>query len=170
MQTPTQLPVLVVMGAAGSGKSTVAELLAKRLGWEFAEGDDLHPESNKAKMAAGQPLDDEDREPWLARVAAWTRAHTEAGVPGVITCSALKRAYRDMLRGEHVVFVFLAGTREQLADRLSDRHRHFMPDSLLDSQLGDLEPPGPDERSVTVGILGAPAEVAAEVVTRLGLG
>lgn len=166
----SQPPVLVVMGASGSGKSTVAQLVARRLGWELAEGDDMHPAANRAKIHAGQPLDDEDRRPWLARVAAWIREHTEAGVPGVITCSALKRCYRDELRGEHVVFVYLAGSREQLADRLAGRHGHFAPASLLDSQLADLEPPGPDERSVTVGILGTPAEVAAEVVTRLGLG
>lgn len=163
-------PVLVVMGAAGSGKSTVAALLADRLGWDLAEGDDLHPPANVAKMAAGHPLDDDDRRPWLVRVSAWLTAHTSAGVPGVISCSALKRSYRDVLRREHVVFVHLDGTREHLAQRLAGRRGHYMSASMLDSQLADLEPPGPDEQALIVGIDGTPEEVATDVLTRLGLG
>src|ERR1700761_1029847 len=97
--------VLVLMGVSGSGKSTVAALLAGRLGWDFEEGDDLHPPENVAKMHAGHPLNDEDRKPWLAKVAGWITEHTDAGRPGIITCSALKRRYRDVLRGEPVVFV-----------------------------------------------------------------
>jgi len=109
MAKTAQHPVLVIMGVSGSGKSTVAGLLAGRLGWDLAEGDDLHPESNVAKMHAGQPLTDEDRWPWLESIADWIRAHTAAGNPGVVTCSALKKRYRDVLRGEGVVFVFLEG-------------------------------------------------------------
>ena len=107
MAKTAQHPVLVIMGVSGSGKSTVAGLLAGRLGWDLAEGDDLHPESNVAKMHAGQPLTDEDRWPWLDSIAGWIRKHTDAGTPGVVTCSALKKRYRDVLRGEGVVFVFL---------------------------------------------------------------
>ena len=134
-------PVLVLMGVSGCGKSTVAALLAGRLGWDFEEGDDLHPAANVAKMAAGHPLDDADRRPWLAAVAAWIRQHTDAGRPGIITCSALKKSYRDVLRGDRVMFVYLAGTREQIAARLAARHGHFMPPALLDSQFATLEPP-----------------------------
>ena len=118
---------LVLMGVSGCGKSTVAGVLAGRLGWDFGEGDDLHPPENVAKMAAGHPLTDDDRWPWLERVAQWIREHTDAGRPGIITCSALKRSYRDILRGDHVVFVYLHGTREQIATRLAARHGHYMP-------------------------------------------
>ena len=161
--------VLVLMGVSGSGKSTIAGVLAGRLGWDLAEGDDLHPEANVAKMAAGQPLTDADRAPWLVRVAAWIRAHTEAGRPGLITCSALKRRYRDELRGDGVVFVYLAGTHDQIARRLAARHGHYMPASLLDSQLDTLEPPGPDENAIRVDVGGSPQDEAAEIITRLQL-
>lgn len=164
-----QQPVLVVMGVSGSGKSTVAGILAGQLGWDLEEGDDLHPAANVEKMHAGTPLTDADRWPWLDRVADWIVEHTSAGVPGVITCSALKRIYRDRLRGEHVLFVHLAGSRETLADRLNARMDHFMPTTLLDSQISTLEPPGPDEQVLTVDIGRRPAELAAEIITRLGL-
>ena len=109
-QTADDVPtVLVVMGVSGTGKSTVAGMLADRLGWDLAEGDDLHPPANVEKMRAGTPLTDEDRWPWLDKVAAWIRAHTDAGTPGIITCSALRRIYRDRLSGPGVVFVHLAG-------------------------------------------------------------
>jgi gluconokinase len=162
-----QLPVLVIMGVSGSGKSTVAGVLAGRLGWDLAEGDDMHPAGNVAKMAAGQPLDDEDRWPWLARVAEWIRAHTEAGCPGVITCSALKRRYRDPLRGEHVVFVYLAGAPDQIANRIAARHGHYMPPALLGSQLEALEPPGADENAITVNISGSPSQEAGEIMAAI---
>lgn len=161
--------VVVLMGVSGSGKSTVAAVLAGRLGWDFAEGDDMHPEANVAKMAAGLPLTDADREPWLARVAAWIRSHTEAGRPGLVTCSALKRRYRDELRGPEVVFVYLAGTREQIAHRLAVRHGHYMPASLLDSQLETLEPPGLDEHVIRVDVSGSPQDEASEIIARLHL-
>jgi gluconokinase len=161
--------VLVLMGVSGSGKSTVAALLAGRLGWDFEEGDDLHPPANVAAMHAGHPLDDEDRKPWLAKVAEWIQVHTDEGRPGIITCSALKRSYRDVLRGEHVVFVHVAGSREQIAARLASRHGHYMASSLLESQFATLEPPAPDERSITVDINASAAQEAAEIVKLLGL-
>jgi gluconokinase len=162
-------PVLVIMGVAGSGKSTVAGLLAGRLGWDLAEGDDLHPPANVAKMAAGHPLDDADRWPWLARIAAWITEHTDAGRPGIITCSALKRSYRDVLRGEHVVFVYLAGSHDQIATRLTARHGHFMPAGMLDSQIATLEPPDADENAITVDLGESPYEESEEIVRRLRL-
>ena len=161
--------VLVLMGVSGSGKSTVAALLAGRLGWDFEEGDDLHPPANVAMMHAGHPLDDEDRRPWLARVAEWIQKRTDAGRPGIITCSALKRNYRDVLRGEHVVFVHVAGSPEEIAARLASRHGHYMASSLLESQFATLEPPAPDERSITVDINASAAQEAAEIVKVLGL-
>lgn len=168
--SPTVEPVvLVVMGVSGSGKSTIAGLLAGRLGWDLEEGDDLHPPANVAKMAAGHPLTDEDRKPWLVEVAAWIREHTDAGRPGLITCSALRRAYRDLLRGEHVVFVYLAGTHEEIAHRLAKRHGHFMPAALLDSQFATLEEPGPDERAITVDISAGASAEAERIITTLGL-
>src|SRR5664280_2693430 len=162
-------PVLVIMGVSGCGKSTVAGLLAGQLGWDLAEGDDLHPAANVEKMAAGHPLDDADRWPWLDQVAAWIREHTSAGLPGLITCSALNKSYRDVLRGDQVVFVYLAGTREEIARRLAVRHGHYMPASLLDSQFDALEPPPPAEDSITVEI-GVSASVETDaIMSRLGL-
>jgi gluconokinase len=166
--TPIQ-PVLVIMGVSGSGKSTVAGLLAGRLGWDLAEGDDMHPAANIAKMTAGHPLDDADRWPWLARVAEWIRARTDHGRPGIVTSSALKRSYRDKLRGPSVVFVYLAGSRELIARRLAARHGHFMPPALLDSQFAALEPPGPDEQAITVHITNSAASEADYVIRTLNL-
>lgn len=162
-------PVLVLMGVSGCGKSTVAALLAGRLGWDFEEGDDLHPAANVEKMAAGHALNDEDREPWLARIADWIRLHTDECQPGIITCSALKKSYRDVLRGDGVVFVYLAGTHDQIAARLAARHGHFMPPSLLDSQFAVLEPPTPDERSITVDISASSPLLVDEIIDRLNL-
>lgn len=161
--------VAVVMGVSGSGKTTVGAAVAQRLGWDFADGDDLHPVANVAKMAAGRPLDDANRAPWLARVAAWVRAHVEAGEPGVITCSALKRSYRDQLRGDGVRFVFLAGSRALLAARLARRPGHFVPASLLDSQLAALEEPGPDEHCLRIDIGDPPDVQAHRIITGLGV-
>jgi gluconokinase len=163
------MTVLVLMGVSGCGKSTVAAVLHGRLGWDFEEGDELHPAANVAKMAAGHPLTDADRAPWLQRVADWIRERTSAGRDGIVTCSALKRSYRDVLRGDDVVFVLLDGTKEQIAARLAKRHGHFMPADLLDSQFADLERPGPDEHAIVVDI-GPPASVQAnDIVDRLGL-
>ncbi len=162
-------PVLVLMGVSGSGKSTVGALVAGRLGWDYMEGDDLHPEENVAKMAAGQPLTDDDRWPWLETVASWIVEHTMAGRPGVITCSALKRAYRDVLREPNVIFVHLEGSRQQLSARMRARLDHFMPASLLDSQLATLEPLEDDEAQLRVNIGATPAVLAQQIIDRLDL-
>ncbi|TFB49889.1 gluconokinase [Cryobacterium tagatosivorans] len=164
-----QQPVLVIMGVSGSGKSTVAGILAGQLGWDLEEGDDLHPAENVAKMAAGHPLTDEDRAPWLDTISSWIIEHTMAGVPGIITCSALKRRYRDVLREKNVIFVHLAGSKDLIGRRLATRMDHYMPPSLLDSQVATLEPPGADERAITIEAGRAPAEEAAEIVRLLGL-
>jgi gluconokinase len=161
--------ILVLMGVSGCGKSTIGGVLAGRLGWPLAEGDDLHPAANVAKMAAGHPLDDDDRWPWLARIREWMDGREAAGESGIVTCSALKRRYRDVLRDGEVVFVYLHGTREQLLARLTARQGHFMPASLLDSQLADLEPPEPDERALRIDIGAAPAVQAATIVEKLAL-
>lgn len=159
------MTVVVLMGVAGSGKSTVGALVAAQLGWPFQEGDLLHPPGNVAKMAAGQPLTDEDRWPWLARIREWIAAHAD----GVITCSALKRSYRDDLRDPHVVFVHLDARRDDLLPRFATRRGHFMPAALLDSQFADLEPPEPDEHALTIDASTAPAEQAVQIVRALGL-
>ena len=169
MTTDQQQPVLVIMGVSGSGKSTVAALLAGQLGWDLAEGDDMHPDENVAKMHAGQPLTDEDRWPWLDTVSSWISEHTLAGVPGIITCSALKRIYRDALRGNHVVFVHLVGSKDQIGRRLIARTGHYMPAGLLDSQIATLEPPGPDENVLEIDVGAKPALEAAEIIAALGL-
>ncbi|WP_423923519.1 gluconokinase [Frigoribacterium sp. 2-23] len=161
--------VLVFMGVSGSGKSTVAALVAERLGWDFAEGDDLHPDENVAKMAAGIPLDDDDRAPWLDTVSSWIIEHAMAGVPGVITCSALKRKYRDVLREHNVVFVHIRGGAELIGRRMQERSGHFMPTALLESQVATLEPPQADERHIVVDADRAPDEEADDVLDQLGL-
>lgn len=160
-------PVLVVMGVSGSGKSTVAAVIAREMGWDLQEGDALHSRANVEKMSSSQPLSDEDRWPWLASVAEWITEHTENGRPGVITCSALKRSYRDVLRGDDVVFVHLAGTTAQIEERLSARRGHHMPASLLDSQLATLEPIEPDENAIVVDVDGSPTEIASEIMAML---
>ena len=164
-----QQPVLVIMGVSGSGKSTVAGILAGQLGWDLAEGDDLHPAASVAKMSAGTPLTDADRWPWLDTVTEWITEHTAAGLPGIITCSALKRIYRDRMRGEHVVFVHLTGDKDTIGRRITARQDHFMPPALLDTQIATLEPPGPDENVLEIDLGRPPAEEAAEIITRLRL-
>jgi gluconokinase len=148
----TSAPILIVMGVAGTGKSTVAGLLAERLNWEFQEGDALHPPANVAKMSAGIPLTDDDRWPWLDAIGAWIKEKTQRGEPGILTCSALKRSYRDRLRGPNVIFVFLNGASEVIAARMARRADHFMPPALLNSQLATLEPPAADENVLTIDL------------------
>jgi carbohydrate kinase (thermoresistant glucokinase family) len=144
--------VLVIMGVSGAGKSTVGTLLAERLGWTFEEGDHLHPLANVEKMAAGIPLTDEDRWPWLARIADWIDGQLDTGSNGVITCSALKHSYRALInrRGSGVEFVYLAVSKSDLEERVTHRDGHFMPASLLDSQLETLEPPTETEPAIRV--------------------
>jgi len=156
---PFSRPV-VVMGVSGSGKTTVGAALADALGLRFVDGDALHPAANVAKMAAGIPLDDADRAPWLDAIGA-----VLAGGPVVVACSALKRAYRDRLRAAApaLQLVFLDGSPALLASRMTARPGHFMPTSLLDSQLATLERPTPDEHALTADI----AEPAAGIVTEL---
>lgn len=166
---PTTAPVLVIMGVSGSGKSTIALELERRLGWAFQEGDDLHPPANVAKMGAGTPLDDADRAPWLDAVAGWIDGQATRGEPGIVTCSALRRRYRDVLRRPEVMFVLLEAGRGVLADRVEHRPGHFMPASLLASQVDALEAPAGDERSITVETTGDPAANADEIIGRLGL-
>ncbi len=163
--------VLVLMGVSGCGKTTVAQILAERLRWAFEEGDALHPQANVDKMAAGHPLDDDDRAPWLAKVADWVDGRLDAGECGVITCSSLKRSYRALIdrRGAGVEFVYLHGSRELIAARLATRHCHFMPSTLLDSQFATLEEPGADEPAIRVEIGAAPEAIASDIVVALGL-
>ncbi|MEY9990110.1 gluconokinase [Streptomyces sp. V4I8] len=164
MSTPH---VVVVMGVAGTGKTTIGPLLAARLGVPYAEGDDFHPQANIAKMSAGTPLDDDDRWPWLDAIGAW--AHERAGLGGVVSCSALKRSYRDRLRAEApgVVFVHLSGDRALIEDRMTHRQGHFMPTALLDSQFATLQPLGSDEAGVAVDVTGSPEEITERATKAL---
>lgn len=163
-------PAIVLMGVAGSGKTTVGRLLAGRLGYPFRDADEFHPAANVAKMSSGTPLTDDDRWPWLDAIGA--ALHRAAGSGIVVTCSALKRVYRDRIRtaaGRPVAFVLLDGPRALLADRIGRRQGHFMPASLLDSQLATLERPGPGEGALTVSIEPAPEEIADGIIARLRL-
>ena len=162
---------LIVMGVSGSGKSTIAEHLAKRLGWSYEDGDSFHPASNVAKMSAGQPLTDEDRWPWLRAIAAEIDRICDAGEHVVIACSALKRAYRDVLvRGRSDVrIVYLKGTEDLIASRLALRKGHFMPPGLLASQFRTLEPPETSENPVTVSIDASVETIVDETIRQLGL-
>lgn len=145
--------VIVVMGVSGSGKTTVAKGIAEAMGWEFAEGDDSHPTANVEKMAAGHPLTDEDRWPWLEAIGGWIDEHEVTGASATITCSALRGVYRDLLckgRRPGVRFCHIEADPSLIADRLTQRKGHYMPPSLLPSQLATLEPLAPDEPGVTV--------------------
>jgi gluconokinase len=162
---PRQVPV-VVMGVSGSGKSTVGAALAQRLRVPFGDADDFHPEANIAKMTAGHALNDEDRKPWLKAIGEWLSSHPDGGV---VTCSALKRDYRDQLR-EHcaeVEFVHLYGEREVIARRQATRPGHFMPASLLDSQFETLEQLGEDERGFVVDVAQSVDQIVEDAVAGL---
>jgi gluconokinase len=159
--------ILIVAGVSGSGKTTVGALLAGRLRWRFADADAFHPAANIAKMRAGIPLTDEDRWPWLRAIAAWMDERIAAGESAVVTCSALRRAYRDALLGgrPEARMIFLSVDREEAARRLTARHGHFFPSGLLSSQFGALEPPQPDEPGVTVVASGDdPADTVAAII------
>ncbi|NUK00202.1 gluconokinase [Streptomyces lunaelactis] len=164
MSTPH---VVVVMGVAGTGKTTIGPLLADTLGVPYAEGDDFHPPANIAKMSAGIPLDDADRLPWLDAIGQW--AHGRAGLGGVVACSALKRVYRDRLRAAapDAVFLHLTGDRALVEQRMSERKGHFMPAALLDSQFATLQPLGSDEAGVAVDVSGTPEEITERAVASL---
>lgn len=163
--------VIVVMGVSGSGKSTVASMLAHRLHWIYEDGDWFHPEANVEKMHHGEPLTDQDRRPWLGAIAAWIDNTRKAGNHGVVACSALKRAYRDILISERrdVRLVFLKGERELIARRIAARDDHFMPAFLLDSQFAALEEPTADERPIVVSIEPHPRDIVAAIVEKLGI-
>ncbi|QRK93607.1 gluconokinase [Saccharopolyspora erythraea] len=157
------------MGVAGSGKTTVAELLAQRAGLEYVEADRFHSPENIAKMSSGTPLTDEDRQPWLRRLSEWMRERREAGVSTVLACSALKRSYRDILRSHApaLMFVHLHGSPELIRERMTSRKGHFMPPALLDSQIRDLEPLQADENGITVDLVHAPDEIAEQALSWL---
>ncbi len=163
--------VLLLMGVAGSGKTTTGELLSRRLGWPFRDADSFHPPANIEKMSRGVPLTDEDRWPWLHAIAAWMDERLARGEHGIISCSALKRAYRDVLLGgrPRARLVFLKGEKSLIAGRMAARTDHFMPPALLDSQFATLEEPGPDEDALVVDVTPPPEAVAAFIASRLGL-
>jgi gluconokinase len=158
----------VVMGVSGSGKTVIGSALARSLGIEFVEGDELHPEENVKRMASGIALTDEDRAPWLRSIAARLRAAKDARTGLVVSCSALKRSYRDLLRAEagDVRFIFLKGDRALIAKRVATRSGHYMPQSLLDSQFAALEEPGPEERVWECDVRELPADLVAALVAR----
>jgi len=160
---------IVVMGVSGSGKSTVAEKLVERLGWEFAEGDDFHPEANVAKMRAGTPLVDDDRWPWLRSLAGWIGEREQAGRSVVVTCSALKRSYREVLCEGHpsVWFAHVTVDPDVLRDRLEKRTGHYMPSSLLESQVATLEQLQDDEPGAAVSGAGSPDDVVEQLLAAL---
>ncbi|UVS80095.1 gluconokinase [Actinokineospora sp. UTMC 2448] len=158
--------VVVVMGVSGSGKTTVGMALAEKLAVPYAEADEFHPRSNIDKMTSGVPLTDADRKPWLLAIAVWIGEHAESG--GVVTCSALKRSYRDLLRsGGPAWFLHLHGSREVIAGRMSGRSGHFMPPSLLDSQFADLQPLSPDEAGFTADVTEPVDRIVAEAADLL---
>jgi gluconokinase len=169
--TPATPSVIVMMGVSGSGKSTIAAMLAHRLHWVYEDGDWFHPLSNVEKMHRGEPLTDADRWPWLKAIAAWIDDTRQAGKHGIVACSALKRAYRDVLVGERrdVRLVFLKGDRELIGRRIAARNGHFMPAALLDSQFATLEEPAADERPITVSIAPHPRDIVDAIVEKLGI-
>ena len=167
--TVTEPVIVVVMGVSGSGKTTVAVLLSAALGCQFQEGDDLHPPESVEKMHGGTPLTDTDRLPWLRKIAEEIDGWRARGESGVLTCSALKRSYRDIIIGgrSNVTLVFLKGSRDLIQKRMAARHEHFMPVGLLDSQFATLQEPTADEHPITVDVGGRPTEIVGEIVCQL---
>ncbi|HTW73254.1 MAG TPA: gluconokinase [Acetobacteraceae bacterium] len=163
------MTVAVVMGVSGSGKTTIAEGIGQREGWPLLEGDKFHPPANVEKMSHGIPLTDADRWPWLHAIADAIDEVRTRGDSAVVACSALKRAYRQILIGDRpdVVLVYLQGDKDLIATRMAARKGHFMPVALLDSQFATLEEPGPDEHPITVSIAPPPDAIADEVVRQL---
>ena len=162
---------IVVMGVSGAGKSTVGQLIATRLDCPFRDADSFHPPANIAKMQSGQPLADDDRWPWLRAIAAWIAEHRAAGTTCVVTCSALKRRYRDIITDRQrpdVRLAYLTGGFDLIAARLAARKGHFMPSALLKSQFDALEEPAADERAITISIDATPEDIAARVLGELG--
>jgi gluconokinase len=161
--------IVIVMGVSGSGKTTVSALLAAALGWQFQEGDELHPPANVEKMHGGTPLTDADRLPWLQKIAAEIDAWRARGQSGVLTCSALKRSYRDIIIGDRtdVRLVYLRGSYELIRRRLAARHEHFMPAALLESQFAVLEEPAADEHPIVVDVGGKPGDIALRIIREL---
>lgn len=171
MSTPrgtVPTPIVVLMGVAGCGKSTIGAALSARLGWPFRDADSFHPPANVAKMSRGEALTDADREPWLEAIAAWIDARQAAAAPAVVSCSALKRAYREVIVGGRpgVQLVHLAGSHDLIATRMAQRRDHFMPTSLLKSQFETLEPPSATE-ALVVDVGGAPDAIAQRIVAHL---
>jgi carbohydrate kinase (thermoresistant glucokinase family) len=162
--------VLIVMGVSGVGKSTIAEQLNTHLHWPFQEGDDLHPPANVDKMKHGIPLTDEDRLPWLHAIKAWIDARLAAGEPGIVTCSALKRAYRDLLvdHRDAVRILYLHADKETITEHLAKRTGHFMPPVLLESQLRTLEEPQADEHAITVEVRDSLDDTIMAILQALG--
>lgn len=158
--------VILLMGVSGSGKSTIGAALAQKLGWPYADADEFHPPANVAKMRSGEPLTDDDRWPWLKAIAAHIDETRAEGRHAIVSCSALKRVYRDILIGarDDVRLVLLDGTKEEIFARMSARKDHFMPLALLDSQFATLERPGEDERAIAVSIDGTPEEIATAIL------
>lgn len=167
----TEHRVILIAGVSGSGKTTIGTLLAERLGWDYAEADAFHSQANIDKMSSGHALTDADRLPWLRSIAAWIDDRLRTDRPGVVTCSALKRRYRDILAGgrPEVAMVMLDGDRDTIAARLRARKGHFFSADLLDTQFADLELPDPDEDVFTTPIDGTPEEAVAHIIAALGL-
>ena len=163
--------VVVIMGVSSSGKTTTANLLSESRGWPFRDADSFHPPANVEKMSRGEPLNDSDRAPWLAAIAAWIQTQIAIGETGIVTCSALKRAYRDILMAGRpgARLVHLVGDRTLIGERMAHRKNHFMPISLLDSQFAALEPPTPEENVLSVPVSMSPASVAESIIAELGL-
>jgi gluconokinase len=170
-KSPDDIAVLVLMGVSGSGKSTIAAMLAHRLQWVYEDGDWLHPKSNIEKMHHGEPLTDKDRWPWLHAIADWIDGIRASDQHGIVACSALKRAYRDILVGDrrNVRIVYLKGDRDLIAQRIAARADHFMPPQLLDSQFEALEEPQADEHPIVVSIAPHPREIVEAIVEKLGV-
>jgi gluconokinase len=170
-QVATPPSVILIMGVSGCGKSTAGEGLSKRLGWPFRDADSFHPPANIAKMSQGLPLIDEDRWPWLEAIGLWMDERVARGETAIVTCSALRRIYRDVLIGDrdHVALVHLDGTKELIGARMARRTDHFMPTTLLDSQFATLEPPGDDERPLRVPVAQEPDTIVEAIIRGLGL-